>query len=69
MQAAKQAGKKLGRPKGGKIKGEDMVIELYKARFQDRGHWNNYLNIAELAGVSISTVQRIINKYREDDKA
>ena len=52
----------LGRPKGGKIKGEDEVIRFYTnqlARIK-------YQLLAELAGVSKSTVQKIINKYKKE---
>ena len=62
LQAAKQAGKKLGRPKGGKIKGEARVLGLYN---QDR--FLTYSKIAELAKVSKGTVQKIINKYKSQN--
>ncbi len=72
---AKQAGKKLGRPTGGKIKGEDEVIRLYNREdvISDDGKeifvdldliCITYEGIAKKAGVSKSTVQKIINKYK-----
>ena len=67
MQAAKQAGKKLGRPKSGKIKGEDEVIFWWKCGIVNIHMWEvkaTYANIARTVGVSIGTVQRIINKYK-----
>ena len=33
LETAKKKGKKLGRPKGGKIKGEEMVIAIYECYF------------------------------------
>jgi len=55
---AKQAGRKLGRPKSEKIKGEDQVMSLYDYKP------NTYDDIAQSVGVSRSTVQKIINKYK-----
>jgi len=59
---AKQAGKKLGRPRGGKIKGEDEVIRFYTNQLTRL----KYQLLAALAGISKSTVQKIINKYRKE---
>lgn len=70
MQAAKQAGKKLGRPKGGKIKGEDEVMYYYLkmihlgAEYREYTDIKYYKDLSELAGVSKATVQRIINKHK-----
>lgn len=66
MQAAKQAGKKLGRPKGGKIKGEDEVKDLY-INYINRHISLTIQEISEIAGVSIGTVRKIINKYKKRD--
>lgn len=69
MQAAKQAGKKLGRPKSGKIKGEDEVIKYYQ--FKKVGAGTGVVikftikEIAGIVGVSKGTVQKIINKYKK----
>jgi DNA invertase Pin-like site-specific DNA recombinase len=68
LETAKKKGKKLGRPKGGKIKGEDRVLGLYN---QDKKHYIfgnlTISKIAELSGISKSTVQKIINKYRNEN--
>ena len=82
MQAAKQAGKKLGRPKGGKIKGEDKVLYLYLHDSKQVGEdlsndgilrcsWRKqltYQDISNKVGVSKGTVQKIINKYKKEDE-
>lgn len=57
LATAKKNGKKLGRPKGGKIKGEDEVIRLYEVKA-------THADIAQVVGVSKGTVQKIINKYK-----
>jgi len=82
---AKQAGKKLGRPKGKKIKGEDEVIKLLGVSVVNdielthvsigsdglgvgglcKKRKFTHLEIAKQAGVSKSTVQKIINKYKK----
>ena len=70
LETAKKKGKKLGRPKSGKIKGEERVIEIYKDRANQLIEYNfvmTYSEIAEEVGVSKSTVQRIINKYRKNE--
>lgn len=70
MLKAKQAGKKLGRPKGEKIKGEDEV--LYHYLDQDVFTIRRCIvkktieNIAIKVGVSKGTVQKIINKYKRN---
>ena len=65
MLKAKQAGKKLGRPKGGKIKGEDEVIDMYRMFHQySSKRLFSYEEMAHFAKVSKSTVQTIINKYK-----
>ena len=69
---AKQVGKKLGRPKGGKIKGEDEVISLYILRKKDMPNCRNFnkfthKNIVAIVGVSKGTVQKIINKYKKEN--
>lgn len=69
---AKQAGKKLGRPRGEKIKGESMVIRVYNYNETLRAKPDfdliriTHKQIAKRAGVSKSTVQKIINKYRKE---
>jgi len=71
MQKAKQAGKKLGRPKGGKIKGEDEVLDIYirdRQQLKDKRTYDSYKEIALSVGISLGTVQRIINKYKKNDK-
>ena len=78
LETAKKKGKKLGRPKGGKIKGEDEVIAFYKLERQTQYIYNSegmikkvrrhtYGHIAECVGVSKGTVQKIINKYRNEN--
>jgi DNA invertase Pin-like site-specific DNA recombinase len=70
LETAKKNGKKLGRPKGGKIKGEDSVLETLSRgrnrKFQDTGepYYLTNWDIAEVVGISKSTVQKIINKYK-----
>lgn len=73
---AKQAGKKLGRPKSEKIKGEDEVIRLYNSchpsnRPKEKPYIMlakyGYNEIANDVGVSKSTVQKIINKYKQSN--
>jgi DNA invertase Pin-like site-specific DNA recombinase len=71
---AKKKGKKLGRPrmlKGDKIKGEDEVIALYststgKIYFKKELRKPTYEIVAEIVGISPTTVQKIINKYRNE---
>ena len=69
LETAKKKGKKLGRPKGGKIKGEDEVIEAYNR--DDKVPFfvpkMTYSEIAKEVGVSIGTVQKIINKYKANN--
>lgn len=80
LETAKKKGKKLGRPKSGKIRGEDSVIRLYEAGEVEVGkdvdkNGNRYIeldkatyaNISYHVGVSKSTVQRIINKYKKQN--
>ena len=72
MKAAKQAGKKLGRPKGGKIKGEDEVLEIYqmdREQLKQKICHSTYEEIANIVGVSKGTVQRIINKYKKNESS
>ena len=68
LETAKKKGKKLGRPKGGKIKGEDRVLGLYN---QDKKHYIfgnlTISKISKLSDVSKSTVQKIINKYKQNE--
>ena len=81
LEIAKKKGKKLGRPKGGKIKGEDEVTQVYNMGWI---HYMDYdqirrcsnaalplkvtqVNIAKWVGVSKGTVQKIINKYKNND--
>ena len=74
LETAKKKGKKLGRPKGGKIKGEDIVIMFYTGKLGipdgsniiTRSKMSHSL-IAEEAGISKSTVQKIINKYKQNE--
>ncbi len=72
MEAAKQAGKKLGRPKSKKIIGEDEVIHWWKCGIVNIHMWEvkaTYTNIAQVVGISKGTVQRIINKYKKNEKS
>ncbi len=67
---AKQAGKKLGRPQSEKIKGEDEArdLYLYGIILDDRRHvFLTVQEVAERVGISKSTVQKIINKYKKDN--
>ena len=71
LKTAKKKGKKLGRPKGGKIKGEDEVMYYYNRCLQARKDMNlnfriNRQMIADEVGISKSTVQNIINKYKQN---
>ena len=74
LETAKKKGKKLGRPKGGKIKGEDEVIDIYingvtmKIGDEIVNYKYTYDAIAKITFVSIGTVQKIINKYKKNDK-
>ena len=68
LETAKKKGKKLGRPKSGKIRGEDEVLDCLKQGKVIIHMWEvkaTYANIAQAVGVSKSTVQRIINKYKK----
>ena len=67
LEKAKQAGKKLGRPKSDKIKGQAGVVKSYEDNLR-RGGKCTYQEIAEMVGVSRSTVQKIINKYKKSDE-
>jgi len=84
LETAKKKGKKLGRPKGDKIKGEDEV--MYYMMFNVLLESNDILEdgsfepididgvsrdkiftreeVCEIVGISKSTVQKIINKYK-----
>ena len=76
LETAKKKGKKLGRPKGGLFKNEGIVI----CTFRNYGRGSvigesecgrkmmTYRDIANECEVSIGTVQKILNKYKKNDK-
>jgi len=70
LETAKKKGKKLGRPKGGKIKGEDEVMRYYLGKSHPELNLKTiatHANIAQVVGISKSTVQKIINKYKQNE--
>jgi len=68
LEKAKQAGKKLGRPKNGDVKNENEILFFYlqgKVVIDNELRSATVINIAKCVGVSAGTVKRAIKKYKK----